>query len=117
MASGFNFRGGDLAFNLASFNDRVAAGVSASVEYQAAVSEGMLKGEAPWTDRTGAARSGLHTDTDLGLRAWTLILAHSVSYGVWLETANNQQYAVILRVLVESGNQLMATLEGLFRRI
>lgn len=117
MASGFTFRGGDLSANLAVFDARVTTGISASVDFVASGAEGQLKTDAPWTDRTGAARTGLHTDTDHEARAWTLVLAHAVNYGIWLETGHNQQYAVILKVLVDSGNRLMAILEGLFRRI
>lgn len=117
MASGFHFDRGQIEVALGEFDLRVHAGVTATVEFIASKSEGELKTRAPWTDRTTAARSGLHTVADAQLAAWTIVLAHSVNYGIWLETKNNGEYAVILKVLVDAGNQLMALLEGLFGRI
>jgi len=111
------WRGGDLSLSIGQFDARMQAGVSATVDFVAGGAEGQLKTQAPWTDRTGAARSGLHASTDHGYRAWTIVLAHAVNYGIWLETIQNGQYAVILKVLVDAGNRLMALLEGLFRRI
>jgi hypothetical protein len=117
MASGFEFRGGDLAVNLGTFESRISMGVSATVDFVGAGAEGQMKTQAPWTDRTGAARTGLHTSTENGLRAWTLVLAHAVNYGIWLETIQSGRYAIILKVLVDAGNRIMALLEGLFGRI
>jgi hypothetical protein len=51
---------------------------------------------ATWKDRTGDARDGLrgdvfyHPGVDMGIT-----LAHTVEYGVYLETANNAKYAVL----------------------
>lgn len=57
------------------------------------------KEQAPWTDRTGAARDGLDTDVseDGETIVWTLF--HTVDYGIWLETIQNGRFSVIMPTL------------------
>lgn len=120
MASGFHMRGMEqLAFNVATFDERVQYAVGGIVDYHGAIAEGEMKRRAPWTDRTAAARTGLHTSTFNEYAAWVLVLAHAVNYGIWLETRNdfNGRYAVILPVMVDIANALMASLEGLFGKM
>lgn len=119
MASGFVFRADTLQRNIVELDAKIYGAVSAAVEYTSDGAEAQMKGEAPWTDQTAAARTGLHTQTFNELRAWTIVLAHAVNYGIWLETRNdfNGRYAIILPVLVDSGNRLMAMLEGLFGKV
>lgn len=117
--TGFYWSSGRLEANLATFETRVQLTVSALVDFEAARSEGQMKTEARWTDRTSAARTGLHATTFNEYRAWTLVLAHAVNYGIWLETRNDfhGKYAIILPVLIDAGNRLMANLEGLFGKM
>jgi hypothetical protein len=121
MASGmkFDFKSGEIATNLARLDFEVHSAVTAIAGYHATVAEGELKVRAPWTDRTSAARVGLHTDLDVERAAWTIYLAHAVNYGIWLETRNdfNGRYAVILPVLIDTADRLMRSLEGLFGKM
>jgi hypothetical protein len=58
--------------------------------------EQYAKENAPWEDRTGDARRGLrgeafyHPGVDMGV-----VLAHTVEYGQYLETANNSKDAIL----------------------
>jgi hypothetical protein len=54
---------------------------------------------APWTDQTGAARNGLTTDVYREGDTVVLQLYHTVDYGVWLETIQNGEYAIIMPTL------------------
>lgn len=59
--------------------------------------ESFARQNAPWTDQTGNARSGLFADVnviDQG-KAFELIVAHSVPYGIWLEVRFSGKYAII----------------------
>jgi hypothetical protein len=62
----------------------------------AAQAEQYAKKNAPWDDRTGDARDGLEGNAfyrpgvDMGIT-----LAHTVEYGVYLETANNAKNAIL----------------------
>lgn len=58
--------------------------------------EAWAKANAPWTDRTGAARATLHASVEeSGFAIGQIVLAHGVDYGVWLEIAHGGQYAII----------------------
>lgn len=46
--------------------------------------EGRAKQGALWTDKTGHARNGLFGEVVVGRDTATIILAHSVDYGVFL---------------------------------
>lgn len=57
------------------------------------------KGQAPWTDRTGAAREGLDTSVQWEGAEIVWELYHQVEYGIWLETILNGKYSVIMPTL------------------
>ena len=84
---------------------------------QASITTGQMKANAPWTDRTSAARSGLLcTDISQGDQ-YGLILAHAVSYGIWLEIANHGRYQIILPSLRMAMRELEAMINGLWGKI
>lgn len=64
---------------------------------------------APWTDQTGNARSGLFADVGAennGDQFW-LILAHSVYYGIFLESRFSGRYAIIMPTINYIGQLLI----------
>lgn len=86
------------------------------------VAEAMEKGKekveeyarlnAPWADRTGAARSGLTASVFLEMGEVVLELAHTVDYGIWLETIQDGQYAIIMPTLEALGPEIIAEAGG-----
>lgn len=57
------------------------------------------RANAPWLDRTGKARAGLDVSvTREGDQVW-LELYHTVDYGLWLETIQSGEYAIIMPTL------------------
>jgi hypothetical protein len=62
---------------------------------------------APWTDRTGAARAGLTAQGQQRLFQYRIFLYHTVDYGIWLEVARNGKYAIIVPTIIVMGQQLM----------
>lgn len=107
----FEFDGRRLRHNLKNLPAHVDRGIDAAVERAATKGEMYLKNDAPWTDRTGAARSGLHTRVE-GKRE--IIFSHTVDYGIWLEIKNSGKYEVILPTVRKTGNELMRDLNGIF---
>jgi hypothetical protein len=100
-----NFRG-DLNHAIGVVTDRTAAwGV------------GYMKTNAPWTDRTGAARTGLtaipHNQGDVH----EIDLAYSVYYGIFLEVCNSGKYAIITPAMRIIGQKLMNDLNGLLEHM
>lgn len=112
-----SFDGGDLRKNLATVSDRVENAVKAVVAMKGTEGIAALKQNAPWTDRTGAARSGLHTITMLGGPQHVIIYSHTMHYGFWLEVKFNGRDAVILPTMIPEGRDLMKKLDGLMGRL
>ena len=83
--------------------------------YFAARIESYAKQNAPWTDRTGNARQGLTARSFRTATAVSIILWHSVSYGIWLEVKNAGRFAVILPTLEAHYSPYMRAIEGLMR--
>lgn len=76
-------------------------------EQKAQEMEAWAKQNAPWQDRTGAARAGLHATAE----GTTITLAHGVPYGIWLEVANGGRYAIIAQAIDQFGASYMGDLQ------
>lgn len=71
--------------------------------------------DAPWTDRTGNARSGLFSLVDdASEKIVTIYLCHTMFYGVFLELANGGRYAVIMKTIEKDASILKQMLDDLF---
>jgi len=72
------------------------------------------KTNAPWTDRTGNARAGLHADTIVGPGAtsFELVVAGSVFYQIFLETRFSGKYAIIMPTVNHIGHLLMQRIQS-----
>jgi hypothetical protein len=95
--------------------DRGVAGV---VKQRSHIAEGWMREEAPWTDRTGNARSGLSAETEhVRLKYHAIHLFYRVPYGIWLEVRHAGKYAIIIPALLDQGPKMMKTLNKLFARL
>ena len=70
------------------------------------------KTNAPWTDRTGNARAGLHSSVDIQPNSFELIVAGSVFYQIFLETRFSGRYAIILPTVNHIGGILMQRIQA-----
>ena len=87
-------------------------------EYQATKALGYMKTTAPWTDRTGNARSGLGADVEwIPLSLHKMRLFHRMWYGIFLETRWAGKYAIILPTIQKFGPDTMRLLDKLLARI
>lgn len=107
----FEFDGRRLKSNLKKLPPHIEHGVDAVIQRAATKGEVSLKNDAPWTDRTGAARAGLHTRVE---ERRAIIFSHTVDYGIWLEIKNSGKYEVIMPTVRKTGQQLMKDLNGIF---
>ena len=90
--------------------------IAASMQMHSKRAQAFAKRGAPWTDRTGNARSGLNAQYEGGGSSHRIVVAHSVSYGVWLEVRWSGRYAIINPTIAHEGPQVMRTLsQGLAR--
>jgi hypothetical protein len=119
MANGisFKFDDGNLFRNIAALETKISGAVDILVDYHALRGMQHLKTDAPWTDRTGAARTGLHTVSFSGGNKHTIVFAHAVHYGIWLEVKFSGRDEVIMPTVRKTGRELMQSLNGLMNRI
>lgn len=101
---------GDLLANVRKFDLHVAMATRAAAEYIAPQAEAHMKTNAPWTDRTGAARNGLHAKVVGGNDVIGIVLYHSVPYGIFLEVRWNGAYAIILPTIQEYAPKFLDTI-------
>lgn len=100
------------------FSDRLERGIIGVFERQKHVAVAWMRENAPWTDRTGNARSGLSTvgRYKAGV-SYTLVLFGRMPYNIWLEVRHQGKYSVIIPAIVDQGPKLMKTLNKLFGRL
>lgn len=104
--------------NMRRAPNRLDAALAAIISRNSGVGERRMKATAPWTDETGNARQGLHAVPEREkFKYYMVILAHAVSYGIYLETRNNARYAVIEPTMVFLGNKIMGEVSRVFDRV
>ena len=107
----------NLQRNVSDFGKDVNRKVAAVMDYNAGYTTGWLKKNAPWTDDTSAARTGLSTLPFHFGTQHELLMAYSVNYGIWLEVANSGKYAVITPALRIVGQKIMGDMQKLIDSI
>ena len=65
---------------------------------------------APWSDRTGEARAGLVASSEVDGTDIIINLAHSVDYGIWLETIQSGRFAIIMPTLEQYAGAVFHTM-------
>lgn len=103
--------------NVRKAPEDIRRAIGVMVDYRAAYAQGYLRAKAPWTDRTGAARSGLFAIPVNYGNTFEIFMAYSVHYGIWLEVANNRKYAVITPATRIIGQMLMQDMQNLLDRM
>ena len=99
-----------LAKSIEAHDRKVKRIIAGQFLYHKGEAEAFARTNAPWTDRTGNARSGLHADVNIieyG-QAFELIVAHSVHYGIWLEVRFSGKYAIIQPTIDFIGHLLIS---------
>lgn len=92
----------------AAFQLKFHASCAAVTRGFAARCERYMKDHAPWDDRTGSARDGLTAQGEFSFIEYTVVLFHTVDYGIWLEIRWNGKYAIIQPTIEAMGPQFMA---------
>lgn len=89
----------------------VDEGIELLLEQIAEEMEAYAQSNASWEDRSGDAREGLTAEVvDEGLFRNSIVLYHTVDYGIWLEIRWNGRYAIILPTIEHFGPIVMASL-------
>lgn len=107
---GFYWKSDTLRPGVKGFPIRVNRAITAATEYGATRGEAYMKRGARWADQTGNARAGLHTSTEHSATVHRIIFAHSVYYGIYLETRWSGRYQIIVPALQDTGQEVMRAL-------
>lgn len=78
-----------------------------------------MKTNAPWTDRSGNARAGLHAKASPvnGGEAFELLVAHSMFYGIFLESRFSGKYAILMPTINHIGQLLISRIEAGLKKL
>ena len=111
MASkdGFEWKG-DLSGNLQTLGARTKNRMVATARYIAPQIQSDMRTNAPWQDQTSNARNGLFAVVVVSTNAVSIVLYHSVPYGIWLELRWSGKYAIITPSLAKWGPKFFALL-------
>lgn len=96
---------------------RVDAAAGAVISRQGDLAVAYMKTNAPWTDRTGNARSGLGVTVFKRAGSWVMNLFGRANYQIWLEVKNGGKYAIITPTIQMWGPRVMSNLRGLVDRL
>lgn len=107
----------NLLGNIERLEPRVDAAIGAVMERQGDLATAYMKTHAPWTDRTGNARSGLGSTVFKRAGSWVMNLYGRANYQIWLEVKNNGRYAIITPTIQIWGPRVMANMIGLIERL
>lgn len=121
--AGITWTSEKIKVNLGQAGPKAVAYLSKTTAYYSLRAETSAKTKAPWTDRTGNARSGLSTAYQVEASpsggTYTIDVYHRVPYGIWLEVRFGGRYAIINRTVDAEGraffkaaNTVMARMFG-----
>lgn len=71
----------------------------------------------PWVDRTNMARTSLSAKPSQTLIGFVIKLSHGVEYGVYLELAHEQKYAVIKPTIRAEAPRIMRIFRGMIDKM
>lgn len=101
---------------IAAYIASIRQGVRAIADSRSPEIESWMKVNAPWTDRSAAARQSLNTSVEqMGQDMVRITLAHGVSYGIWLELAHSGSYQILGTALDHWGPIIWADVQRLLR--
>lgn len=107
-----------LAKAIEQYGDKVLVAVQAVAGRIATQMEGDARNSAPWTDRTGNARSGLFgtAERDAARKLVVIYLSHGpdIDYGVWLELAHGGNFQIIMPTVERHLPDIHADLQAIF---
>lgn len=107
-----------LAKAIEQYGDKVLVAVQAVAGRIAAEMQNDARANAPWTDRTGNARSGLFgtAERDAAQKLVVIYLSHGpdLDYGVWLELAHGGNFQIIMPTVERHLPAIKADLQAIF---
>ncbi|AVD99631.1 hypothetical protein HWB51_gp013 [Mycobacterium phage Cuke] len=98
----------NLEKEISTFDERMKMDITGIFLRNKPLAEKYMRENAPWQDQTTNARNGLHAEVESDFDTfWELLCAHSVFYGIYLETRFSGKYAIIMPTVIHFGNQMI----------
>lgn len=107
-----------MAEGIRRYGQKAIAGAKAVADMNAAAAQNEMRRNAPWTDRTGNARSGLFSTANMeGSDKIVIVFSHghTIDYGVHLEMGHGGKFAIIAPTLQRYVQIVRRDLQNLFR--
>lgn len=118
MSFKLDYNESTLKKNLDKMSTKLGAVVLMYAATKASELQAKMKLNRPWTDRTNMAKVLLNAKvSQLNEDVIRIILAHGVSYGIWLELAHDKNYAIIAPTVREEGPRIVEDLNGLMSKL
>lgn len=93
MASKFD---DEISPNLTAMQRKVSPVVKMYMSSKVPIIDSYMKVNRPWTDRTNLAKLTLRArQSSISETKERITVAHGVSYGIWLELANEKKYSIL----------------------
>lgn len=115
-----SWSGDEKIMNLVKETDtKVKRVITGEFMYHSNLATSHAKINAPWTDQTGNARAGLHSGVSIGLSQefWELYVAHTVFYGIYLETRWSGKYEIISPTILFIGKMIINRMASAFDKM
>lgn len=118
MAFQLNYSASTLNAGLNKMTDKLGAVILMYSSTKAQELQSKMKENRPWTDRTGMAKALLSARVSQpDTHTVRITLAHGVEYGIWLELANEKNYAVIGPTVREEGPRVISDMGDIMSRL
>lgn len=117
MSLGFKMDITDLEKKLNSYSRKADAAIKMFADTTSQTLASDCREQAKWTDRTGLARKSIRGDVKDLPNGYRIEVAYGVDYGLWLELANEQKYAIIEPTIRLTSPYIINDLEGLLNKM
>ena len=118
MAFELNYDESKLGKNLDKMSEKLGAVILMYAATKASEIEAKMKINRPWTDRTNMAKMRLSAKVSQpNINTIRITLAHGVDYGIWLELANEKNYAIIAPTIRDEGPRIVQDLDDLMLKL
>lgn len=118
MAFKLDYNASTLNKNLGNMSAKLGAVILMYTSTKASELQTKMQMNRPWIDRTGAAKATLRARVSRpNENIVRITLAYGVPYGIWLELANEKNYAVIAPTVREEGPRIIEDLNGLMSKL
>lgn len=102
--------------NMREWERRTRAALFALGQHYGSKMQSEAQQEAPWKDRTGDARKGLFGEAMEDEDKLRVRISHSMEYGVYLELAHSQKYAILEPVAKRNAPEFIRDAQEVIRR-